>query len=124
MLLGPTAVLLITPKPWVIGVLINNQWSVGGDPNRPPVNAFLAQPFINYNLPGGWFLSSSPIITADWNAPSGQKWTVPVGGGFGRVFKIDDQAYNASIQVYYNVIRPNNAADFNLRTSLALLFPK
>ena len=88
------------------------------------VNAFLAQPFVNYNMAGGWFLTSSPIITANWNAPYGQKWTVPIGGGFGRVFKIDDQAYNASIQVYYNVIRPDNAADLNLRTSLALLFPK
>jgi len=123
-LLGPTAVMLVTPKPWVIGVLINNQWSVGGDPTRPDVNAFLMQPFANYNLPGGWFLNTSPIITANWNAPSGQKWTVPIGGGVGRVFKIDDQAYNMSFQVYYNVIRPTNAADFNLRTSLALLFPK
>jgi hypothetical protein len=69
-------------------------------------------------------LNSSPIITANWNAPSGQKWTVPIGGGFGRVFKIDDQAYNASIQLYYNVVRPDNTADWNLRATLALLFPK
>ncbi len=123
-LLGPTAVMLITPKPWVVGVLINNQWSVGGDSNRPAVNAFLAQPFANYNMAGGWFLNTSPIITADWNAPSGQKWTVPLGGGVGRVFKIGDQAYNASIQGYYNIVRPDHAATWNLRTSLALLFPK
>ena len=75
-------------------------------------------------MAGGWFLTTSPIITADWNAPSGQKWLVPIGGGFGRVFKIDDQAYNASIQGYYNVVRPDEAADWNLRISLALLFPK
>jgi opacity protein-like surface antigen len=123
-LAGPTAVALITPGHWVIGVLVNNQWSVAGDPNRAAVNTFLAQPFVNYNMAGGWFLSYSPIITANWNAPSGQKWTVPVGGGLGRVFKVDDQAYNASVQVYYNAIRPNNTADWNLRVSLALLFPK
>jgi opacity protein-like surface antigen len=123
-LLGPTAVLLVTPGHWVIGVLVNNQWSVAGDANRAPVNAFLAQPFVNYNMAGGWFLSYSPIITANWNAPSGQQWTVPVGGGFGRVFKVDGQAYNASVQAYYNAVRPNNAADWNLRLSLALLFPR
>ena len=49
-LLGPTAVALVTPGHWVIGVLVNNQWSVGGNPLRPPVNAFLAQPFVNYNM--------------------------------------------------------------------------
>jgi hypothetical protein len=123
-LFGPTAVVLITPGHWVIGALVNNQWSVAGDPNRASVNAFLVQPFVNYNMAGGWFLSYSPIITADWNAPSGQQWTVPVGGGFGRVFKIEGQAYNASIQAYYNAIRPTNTADWNLRISLALLFPK
>ena len=123
-LLGPTAVLLVTPGHWVIGVLVNNQWSVAGDPNRASVNAFLAQPFMNYNMAGGWFLTTSPIITANWNAASGQQWTVPVGGGFGRVFKIDGQAYNASIQAYYNAVRPINTSDWNLRLSLALLFPK
>src|SRR4029077_20679445 len=92
-LLGPTAVLLVTPGHWVIGALVNNQWSVAGDSNRAPVNAFLVQPFANYNMAGGWFLNTSPIITANWNATSGQKWTVPVGGGIGRVFKIDEQAY-------------------------------
>jgi len=49
-LFGPTAVFLTTPGHWVIGVLLNNQWSVGGNPLRAPVNTFLAQPFINYNM--------------------------------------------------------------------------
>lgn len=37
-LLGPTAVLLEMPGHWVIGVLVNNQWSVGGNPLRQNVN--------------------------------------------------------------------------------------
>ena len=52
----------------MIGVLVNNQWSVGGNPLRAPVNTFLAQPFINYNMAHGWFLTTSPIITANWLA--------------------------------------------------------
>jgi hypothetical protein len=123
-LAGPTAVALVTPGHWVVGALTNNQWSVAGDPNRKNVNAFLVQPFVNYNMPGGWFLTFAPIATADWTAPSGQQWTVPVGGGFGRVFKIDDQAYNASIQAYYNAVRPDNTATWQLRATIALLFPK
>ena len=96
-LFGPTAVFLVTPGHWVIGVLLNNQWSVGGNPLRPPVNAFLAQPFVNYNMAHGWYLTTSPIITSNWLAASGEQWTVPVGGGFGRVFRVGDQPVNASI---------------------------
>jgi hypothetical protein len=73
---------------------------------------------------GGWFLTYSPIIMADWTAPSGQQWTVPVGGGFGRVFRINRQAYNASVAAYYNAVHPDEAADWQLRVQFALLFPR
>ena len=95
-----------------MGAVISNSWSVGGDSLRNSVNLFNTQPFINYNIPKGQgcYLTSSPIITADWNAPPGQKWTVPVGGGIGRVFKAAGQAFNAQAQAFYNVIRagPNS----------------
>jgi opacity protein-like surface antigen len=123
-LFGATAVALIMPGHWVIGVLANNQWSVAGDPYRKPVNTFLAQPFVNYNMAGGWFLTYSPIITADWLAPSDQRWTVPVGGGFGRVFKVGEQPVNASLSGYYNVVRPDSAGDWQLRAQVAFLFPR
>jgi hypothetical protein len=48
---------------------------------------------------------------------------VPVGGGIGRVFRVGDQPINASIQAYYNAIRPTGAPAWSLRISLALLFP-
>ena len=57
-----------------MGVLLNNQWSVGGNPLLPSVNTFLAQPFINYNMAHGWYLTSSPLITANWLAAPGQQW--------------------------------------------------
>lgn len=123
LLLGPTAVLLTTPGHWVIGVLLNNQWSVDGNPLRSPVNAFLAQPFINYNMAQGWFLTTAPIITANWLAAPGQQWVVPIGGGVGRVFKIGEQPVSASVAGYYNVINPTGAPNWQLRASLALLFP-
>lgn len=123
-LFGPTAVALVTPGHWVIGVLVNNQWSVGGNPLRPNVNAFLAQPFVNYNMAHGWYLTSSPVITADWLAAPGQQWTVPIGGGFGRIFKLGDQPVSANIAGYYNVIRPTGASNWQLRAQLSLLFPE
>jgi opacity protein-like surface antigen len=122
--LGPTVVLLTTPGHWVIGVLANNQWSVGGDPLRPRVNEFLLQPFINYNMAHGWFLTTSPLITANWLAAPGQQWTVPIGGGLGRVFKLGDQPMSAYVSAYYNAIRPDAAPNWQLRAELSLLFPE
>jgi opacity protein-like surface antigen len=123
-LLGPTVVLLTTPGHWVIGVLANNQWSVGGNPLLPRVNEFLVQPFINYNMEHGWYLTSAPEVTANWLAAPGQQWTVPLGGGIGRIFKLGDQPVSASIAGYYNVERPTGASTWQLRAFLSLLFPE
>src|ERR1700730_8290898 len=56
--------------------------------------------------------------------PARQGTSLQSPGGFGRVFKIDGQAYNASISAYYNAVRPDNTADWQLRVQFALLFPK
>jgi hypothetical protein len=53
-------------------------------------------------------------------------WTVPVGGGVGKVFRIVTQPMNASVQAYYNAITPDRlpAADWQLRIQLGFLFQK
>jgi hypothetical protein len=66
---GPGLVVLTTPGHWVIGALVNNQWSFAGW-GKKSVNSLLVQPFINYNFSHGWYLTSSPIITANWLAAS------------------------------------------------------
>ncbi|MCP8940775.1 hypothetical protein NK718_19800 [Alsobacter sp. SYSU M60028] len=117
---GPTAVALTIEGPWVAGVLVNNIWA--GTHNQR-VNQMLLQPFVNYNLPDGWYLTSSPIVTADWLADSGDRWKVPIGGGFGRLFKIDRLPVNAQIQAFYNVVRPDYGATWTLRFQVQALFP-
>jgi hypothetical protein len=122
--IGPSVVVLTMPGSWVIGALASNVWSVAGDDNRADVNSFLAQYFINYNYPSGWYLTSAPIITANWEADSGEKWTVPFGGGIGKVFRIGKQPMNINTQVFYNVERPTNGARWQWRFQIQLLFPK
>ncbi|ODA66055.1 hypothetical protein A7A08_03069 [Methyloligella halotolerans] len=120
---GPTAAVVWTPGKWVVGGLVNNIWSFAGDSNEPDVNQFLFQYFVNYNLKDGWYLTSAPIITADWNAPSDDQWTLPLGGGVGRVFDIGSQPVNMSLSAYDNVIAPEGAADWQLRFQVQFLFP-
>jgi hypothetical protein len=89
--MGPAVVVLVQPKPWTIGFLANDVWSVAGHSNldNPAVNQFLLQWFVNYNMAKGWYLTTSPIITANWRAPDNTGvWTVPFGGGVGRIMKI------------------------------------
>ena len=52
---GPTAVVLIQPKPWTLGLLGRQLWSFAGDSDRATVNQLLLEPFINYNLGNGWY---------------------------------------------------------------------
>ena len=37
---------------------------------------------------GANILTSSPIITANWLAASNDRWTLPIGGGVGKLFKL------------------------------------
>jgi hypothetical protein len=116
---GISGVVLTMRGPVVAGTLVNNVWSFEGSGNN-----LLLQPFVNYNLDDGWYLVSSPIITADWEASGGERWTVPVGSGFGRVFSIGSQPVNASFQGFYNVEKPEFGADWSLRFQLQFLFPR
>jgi hypothetical protein len=79
---------------------------------------------VNYNLPDGWYLSSVPIITANWEASRGNTWTVPVGGGAGKLFRLGRLPMNTQLQAFYNVERPQFAADWQMRFQLQFLFPK
>lgn len=123
---GPSAVVLAMPGRWTVGLLVNNVWSVAGDENRGDVNAMLAQYFATYNLPHGWYVSSAPIITANWKADDDDRWTVPFGAGVGKLSRLGKLPVNVSAQGYYNAVHPENLpyADWTLRAQVQFLFPK
>lgn len=120
---GASVVALAMPGNWVIGSLFSNVWSVSGSGDQD-INLFTWQYFINYNLPKSWYLTSAPIITANWEANNDNRWTVPFGGGIGKIFKIGKQPINAQISAYKNVETPDLGADWQYRLQLQFLFPK
>jgi hypothetical protein len=122
--MGPSCVVLAQPPHWTLGVLINNVWSVAGSGGRPSVNQMLLQYFINYNMKKGYFISASPILTANWKANSGNVWTVPFGGGLGRIMKLGFQPVSLEAQFYGNALHPSGTSDWNMRLQIAFLFPK
>lgn len=124
--MGPAAVALTIQGPWVIGALANQQWSFAGDSDRRSVSQMLIQPFVNYNLPDGWYLTSAPIITANWMADSADRWTVPLGGGFGKLWRVGKVGLpiNTQLQAFYSLEKPQGGADWTLRFQLQVLLPK
>ena len=124
--LGPNIVALVMPGNFVMGVIVNNIWSVAGNGSRRDVNQMLLQYFINYNMKKGWYLTTQPIVTANWNtpAPSGSVWTVPFGGGAGRVMKLGFQPVNINVQAYGNAVHVPGASSWGVRAQFTLLFPK
>ncbi|HET7880134.1 MAG TPA: hypothetical protein VFL55_04555 [Acetobacteraceae bacterium] len=79
-------------------------------------------PFVNYNLGGGWFIGTSPITTANWDV-GGEKWTLPIGGQFGRLIKIADKLpVNLLVGAYYNALRPTGTGTWQLRTQVTFIF--
>ena len=121
---GPAAVALAKPGHWLFGALTQNVWSYAGDSDESDVNFFLLQYFINYNFKSGWYLSSTPTITADWEADSDDRWTVPFGGGVGHLVKFGKQPVDLKLQGFYNVEKPKNANNWSLQFQVKLLFPK
>jgi len=124
--LGPTFVVLRLEhgNPWVYGVLANNIWSLSSSKQGGSYNNGLIQPFVNYNFKGGLYLVSGPILTVDWKADSGQQWTVPLGGGIGKIFHLGKLPVNTTLQAYYNVVHPDNGANWQLRAQVQFMFPK
>lgn len=133
--LGPSVVALVQPGHWTVGVLINNLFSVAGSSHRPDVNQMLLQYFVNYNLKKGYYLTSGPIVTANWNATGsidaatgddvpGATWTVPFGGGVGQIRRLGFQPINWTVQFYGNAIHPPGGSPWSFKFQIALLYPK
>lgn len=120
---GPAFAGVYFSGPWVVGVVAQNLWSFAGDDDRQGVNTLTVRPLVNYNLPGGWYLTTSPSIAANWKAPADDRWLVPIGGGVGRTFSVAGQRIGLSLESYYHLISPGIGPDWQLRLQFSLLYP-
>ena len=99
------------------------QYSVnfGYGPHGGTQHVLNLQPVIPFHLNDGWYLSSGPNITANWQA-SGTKWTVPIGGGGARVFRIGALPADLSVSAYNNLVKPTFGGRWQLSTQLTFVF--
>ena len=121
--LGASAVVLVTPGPWVLGALVTYTASVAGNSARPSINLLDAQYFANYNLPQGWAVGTAPDILVDFSRSS-DRWTVPIGALVVKTFVLSSLALQLQFAGYYNVVRPDGAPQWVFRTQVTLVLPE
>jgi hypothetical protein len=119
---GPTAVALRqTPAGWTYGALANHLWSFAGESDRADVNATYLQPFLAKGLGRGRTISVALESTYDWES---EQWTVPLNFGFSRVSKLGNQLVSWQGGARYYVDAPDGAAEWGLRFTFTLLYPR
>jgi hypothetical protein len=120
---GPAVAWHVRAKPWTFAMVISNIWSFAGESGRSNVDKGSLQYFVHYNLSHGWSLKSTPTVTAEWNKPSGQVWTVPVGAGVAKLWKMGKLAIHPGLAAYGYPAKPSDGPDWDLRAEVAFLFP-
>jgi len=121
---GASGAVVYSVRAWVGGVFISNMWSFEGNSDNRGINQMIVQPFLNYNLSKGWYLTSAPAISVNWQANSSNAWAVPVGGGVGKVVSVYGQMLNIAAQGYVYPVHPTPGAGWAVQTTLQWLFPK
>jgi hypothetical protein len=120
---GPSLVVLAMPGKVVFGAVVSHVWSFAGQAGRPGVNFTTINWFVNYNIANGWYLASSPIVTANWEITSGNKWTVPLGAGIGKLVRIGKLPINFQLHGYGNVVKPTGGPSASMRFQMQFVLP-
>ena len=119
---GPTAVALKqTSAGWTYGVLANHLWSVAGDDDRADISSTLFQPFLSKSLGQGRTVSLSLESTYDWK---NDQANVPLNLGYSKVARLGTQIVSWQGGVRYYVESPDGGAEWGLRFTFTLLFPR
>jgi len=121
---GPAFVLIHKTREWTMAALANHIWSVAGDDDRRDVSQTSLQPILTRSFPNSWSMSFSSEATYNWQADSGEAWTVPLGISTSKVVKIGHRPVSFGMGGFYNVERPESASRWTARLTITLVFPE
>jgi hypothetical protein len=113
---------VIAPQSWgLLGGLVTWQASFAGDDDRRRQNNATAQPFVIYNLSGGWFVRSTATWSFDLETNAHY---IPLGLGAGKVWKSGGITYNLFVEPQWTVVSHGEAVPkFQVFMGLNLQFP-
>jgi hypothetical protein len=114
--MGPSALYAFLGKKWKLGALGQQYFSYAGDSDREKVNLTNLQYLVYYSITDTASIGAMPNIIANWEADSGDKWTVPIGIGINNTFQLGKLPLRLGLEFHYNVVRPDTVgSDWNLR---------
>jgi hypothetical protein len=121
---GPAALGLYMGKKWKFGALGQQWWSYAGKGDREDVSRMNLQYFWFYNLGNLWQIGAAPNITANWEADSDNRWTVPLGIGVNKTVKIGRLPVRFALEVHKTVVQPDAfGMDWNVRFVVIPVIP-
>jgi hypothetical protein len=85
-------------------------------------SAHTAMSPLSLRLMPGW--SKTPYVTANWEKRRNERWTVPVGGGVGKIVHLEKPPVNVYTQLFRNVESPDGTTHWSARIQVQFLFPK
>jgi hypothetical protein len=120
--IGPSAVVLIQPGHWTIGLLANHIWSTSGANNREDFSITFLQPFASFNLGKGLSVGADLQATGNWNEE--EHWNAPL------IFKVAKVTSLAGQHVQFEAgagpvfASSASAASWRFRFNMVFLFPR
>ena len=89
--IGPTGVIVYKKTGLTFGVLVNQFWSVGGDPDRGNQTQAYLQPFFSHSWKSGGGISLTGEITQNWKVKRTQSYINIMFQGITRMGKLPVQ---------------------------------
>lgn len=82
------------------------------------------QPFLTRNYPSALSLSFTLESKYNWEAASGEEWTVPLNLVLAQVTRMGGQLISLGAGLRGYLEKPENGPDWGVRLVLTLLYPK
>ncbi len=105
---GPSALAVYMGPKWKIGGLLQQYWDYAGPSDRDNVNMTNFQYFIYYSLDEVTSIGAGPNIIANWEQPTDDRFTVPIGLGISRTVQFGKVPVRFGIEAHYSVVQPDN----------------
>jgi hypothetical protein len=109
---------------FLVGALVQQWWSFAGDSDRKTTSQMAILPLVYRFFEGGWSIGYSGQILADWKAPSGERWTVPLGVSVGKVVMLGRLPVQIQLGGQYFVERPPGGPKWNLQLQITPVIPR